>query len=257
MLRYKNISQSTLRVWNSTTEVYVSCSSTQGSLMAVQWLLFKASKRTIASPSITCVSCFTCTCVRSHSIAIDRVDVTAMIVVRTLVDIWEHKINGNIRNRCYFMVREWVRFLFTSCEESQTKERDKGEWVSDSSKPESIKIVQRNQHWSNLFIVFVLIDIRKVLLLHYRSRDKINTNTTIAERDIITTSNITYILQRFLKCLNLLSISPRKSENLIFKSYISHNTTSLNVQWECSNTFRTVKTYQVQTCTKFQEKSLN
>ena len=158
---------------------------------------------------------------------------------------------------CHFMVREWVRFLFTSCEESQTKERDKGEWVSDSSKPESIKIVQRNQPWSNLFIVFVLIDIRQVLLLHYRSRDKINTNTTIAERDIITTSNITYILQLFLKCLNLFSISPRKSENLIFKSYISHNTTSLNVQWECSNTFRTVKTYQVQTCTKFQEKSLN
>ena len=225
--------------------------------MAVQWLLFKTSKRTIASPPITCVSCFTCACVRSHSIATDRVDVTAMIVVRTLVDIWEHKINRNIRNRCYFMVREWVRFLVTSCEESQTNERDKGAWVSDSSQPENIKIVQRNQPWRNLFIAFVLIDKTKVLLLHYRSRDKINTNTTIAERDIITTSNITYILQLFLKCLNLFSISPRKSENLIFKSYISHNTTSLNVQWECSNTFRTVKTYQVQTCTKFQEKSLN
>ena len=64
------------------------------------------------------------------------------------------------------MVREWVRFLFTSCEESQTNERDKGEWVSDSSKPENIKIVQRNQPWSNMFIVFVLIDITKVLLLH-------------------------------------------------------------------------------------------
>ena len=234
MLRYKNISQSTLRVWNSTTKVHVLCSSTQGSLMAAHWLLFKTSKRTIASPSISCVSCFTCACVRSHSIATDRVDVTAMIVVRTLVGIWKHRITRNIRNRCYFMVREWVRFLFTSCEESQTKERDKGEWVSDSSKPESIKIVQRNQPWSNLFIVFVLIDIRKVLLLHYRSRNK-----------------------NEMKCLNLFSISPRKSENLIFKSYISHNTTSLNVQWECSNTFRTVKTYQVKTCTKFQEKSLS
>ena len=162
----------------------------QGSLIAVHWLLFKTSKRTIASPSISCVSCFTCACVRSHSIATDRVDVTAMIVVRTLVGIWKHRITRNIRNRCYFMVREWVRFLFTSCEESQTKERDKGEWVSDSSKPESIKIVQRNQPWSNSFIVFVLIDIRKVLLLHYRSRDKINTNTTTAERDIITTSKM-------------------------------------------------------------------
>ena len=190
MLRYKNISQSTLRVWNSTTKVYVLSRSTQGSLMALQWLLFKASKRTIASPPITCVSCFTCACVRSHSIATDRVDVTAMIVVRTLVDIWEHKINRNIRNRCYLMVREWVRFLFTSCEESQTNERDKGGWVSDSSQPENIKIVQRNQPWSNLFIVFVLIDRTKVLLLHYRSRDKINTNTAIAERDIITTSNM-------------------------------------------------------------------
>ena len=190
MLRYKNISQSTLRVWNSTTKVYVLCRSTQGSLMAVQWPLFKTSKRTIASPPITCVSCFTCACVRSHSIATDRVDVTAMIVVRTLVDIWEHKINRNIRNRCYLMVREWVRFLFTSCEESQTNERDKGAWVSDSSQPENIKIVQRNQPWSNLFIVFVLIDRTKVLLLHYRSRDKINTNTAIAERDIITTSNM-------------------------------------------------------------------
>ena len=182
--------------------MYVLCISTQGSLIAVHWLLFKTSKRTIASPFISCVSCFTCACVRSHNIATDRVDVTAMIVVRTLVGIWKHRITWNIRNRCYFMVREWVRFLFTSSEESQTKERDKGEWVSDSSKPESIRIVQRNQPWSNLFIVFVLIDIRKVLLLHYRSRDKINTNTTIAERDIITTSNITYILQRFLKCLN-------------------------------------------------------
>ena len=60
------------------------------------------------------------------------------------------------------MAREWVRILFTSCEESQTKERDKGEWVSDSSKPENIKIVQRNQPWSNLFTVFVPIDITKV-----------------------------------------------------------------------------------------------
>ena len=185
MLRYKNISQSTLRVWNSTTKVHVLCSSTQGSLMAAHWLLFKTSKRTIASPSISCVSCFTCACVRSHSIATDRVDVTAMIVVRTLVGIWKHRITRNIRNRCYFMVREWVRFLFTSCEESQTNERDKGEWVSDSSKPENIKIVKRNQPWSNLFIVFVLIDITQVLLLHYRPRD-----TTIAERDIITTSDI-------------------------------------------------------------------
>ena len=133
----------------------------QGSLIAVHWLLFKTSQRTIASPSISCVSCFTCACVRSHSIATDRVDVTAMIVVRTLVGIWKHRITRNIRNRCYFMVREWVRFLFTSCEESQTKERDKGEWVSDSSKPESIKIVQGNQPWSNSFIVFVLIDIYK------------------------------------------------------------------------------------------------
>ena len=190
MLRYKNISQSTLRVWNSTTKVHVLCSSTQGSLMAAHWLLFKTSKRTIASPSISCVSCFTCACVRSHSIATDRVNVTAMIVVRTLVDIWEHKINRNITNKCYFMVREWVRFSFTTCEESQTNERDKGAWVSDSSQPENIKIVQRNQPWSNLFIVFVLIDITKVLLLHYRSRDKINTNTTIAERDIITTSKM-------------------------------------------------------------------
>ena len=165
--------------------------------MAVHWLLFKTSKRTIASPSITSVSCFTCACIRSHSIATDCVDVAAMIVVRTLVGIWKHRITRNIRNRCYFMVREWVRFLFTSCEESQTKEQDKGEWVSDSSKPESIKIVQGNQQWSNLFIVFVLIDIRKVLLLHYRSRDKINTNTAIAERDIITTSNITLYFNVF------------------------------------------------------------
>lgn len=172
--------------------MYVLYSSTQGSLIAVHWLLFKTSKRTSAIPPISCVSCFTCACIRSHSIATDRVDVTAMIVVRTLVGIWKNKITRNniIRNRCYFMVREWVRFLFTSCEESQTRERDKGERVSDSSKPENIKIVQRNQPWSNLFIVFVLIDITKVLLLHYRSRDKINTNTTIAERDIITTSNM-------------------------------------------------------------------
>ena len=172
MLRYKNISQSTLRVSNSTTKMYVLCRSTQGSLMAVQWLLFKTSKRTIASPPITCVSCFTCACVRSHSIVTDRVDVTAMTVVRTLVDIWEHNMNRNIRNRCYLMVREWVRFLFTSCAESQTNERDKGAWVSDSSQPENIKIVQRNQPWSNLFILFVLMDRTKVLLLHYRSRDK-------------------------------------------------------------------------------------
>ena len=150
--------------------------------MAVQWLLFKTSKRTIASPPISSVSCFTCACVRSHSIATDRVDVTAMTVVWTLVGIWKHKITRNIRNRCYFMVREWVRFLFTSCEESQTNELDKGERVSDSSKPENIKIVQRNQPWSNLFIVFVLIDITKVLLLHYRSRDKINKHNDCGAR---------------------------------------------------------------------------
>ena len=167
----------------------------------------------------------------------------------TLLEIWEIDVTS-------WFVSEYD-FCSRVVKNQKQNERDKGAWVSDSSQPENIKIVQRNQPWSNLFIVFVLIDITKVLLLHYRSRDKINTNTTIAERDIITTSNITYILQRFLKCLNLFSISPRKSENLIFKSYISHNTTSLKVQWECSNTFRTVKTYQVQTCTKFQEKSLN
>ena len=42
----------------------------------------------------------------------------------------------------YFMVGERVRFLFTSCGESQTNER--------------IKIVHANQPWSNLFIIKAL-----------------------------------------------------------------------------------------------------
>ena len=43
--------------------------------------------RTIARPSIACVSCFTGACVGSHSIATHRIDVTAVRVCRALVDI--------------------------------------------------------------------------------------------------------------------------------------------------------------------------
>ena len=56
----------------------------------------------------------------------------------------------------YFMVGEHVRFLFTSCEESQTNE-----WAQRTSEfairhNKWIFIVQANQPWSNLFIIFVL-----------------------------------------------------------------------------------------------------
>ena len=100
----------------------------------------------------------------------------------TLLEIWEIDVTS-------WFVSEYD-FCSRVVKNHKQNERDKGAWVSDSSQPENIKIVQRNQPWSNLFIVFVLIDITKVLLLHYRSRDKINTNTAIAERDIITTSNM-------------------------------------------------------------------
>ena len=42
---------------------------------------------TIARPSIACVSCVTGACVVSHSIATQRIDVTAVRVCRALVDI--------------------------------------------------------------------------------------------------------------------------------------------------------------------------
>ena len=55
--------------------------------------------------------------------------------------------------RDYFMVGECVRFLFTSCEESQTNE-----WAQRTSEfailhNKWIKIVQANQPWSYLFIL--------------------------------------------------------------------------------------------------------
>ena len=66
--------------------------------------------------------------------------------------------NGNsllhiYRERDYFMVGEGVRFLFTSCEESQTNE-----WAQRTSEfailhNKWIKIVQANQPWSYLFIL--------------------------------------------------------------------------------------------------------
>ena len=54
--------------------------------------------------------------------------------------------------RDYFMVGECVRFLFTSCEESQTNE-----WAQRTSEfailhNKWIKIVQANQPWSNLYL---------------------------------------------------------------------------------------------------------
>ena len=57
------------------------------------------------------------------------------------------------RYRDYFMVGECVRFLFTSCEESQTNE-----WAQRTSEfailhNKWIKIVQANQPWSYLFIL--------------------------------------------------------------------------------------------------------
>ena len=42
---------------------------------------------TSACPSISCVSCFTCACVRSHGIVTDRIGVTAVRVGGALVDI--------------------------------------------------------------------------------------------------------------------------------------------------------------------------
>ena len=43
---------------------------------------------TSASVSISCESCFTCACVRSHSITTHRIDVTAVRVGRAFVDIY-------------------------------------------------------------------------------------------------------------------------------------------------------------------------
>ena len=48
---------------------------------------------TSACPSISCVSCFTCACVRSHGIVTDRIGVTAVRVGGALVDICMRKWN--------------------------------------------------------------------------------------------------------------------------------------------------------------------
>ena len=153
------------------------------------------------------------------------------------------------------MVRECVPIFIHELRRIwQTNERGMGEWVSNSSKPENKDRIK--EPTVKYFVKFICTDrYNKVLLLHYQSRDKINTKTTISERHIFTTINMIVSFNIFEMFKFVFDNS--KSENLIFKSYISHNTTSLNVQWECSSTFKTVKTYQVQTCTKFQEKSLS
>ena len=46
---------------------------------------------TSARPSISCVSCFTCACVRSHGIVTDRIGVTTVRVGGALVDICMRK----------------------------------------------------------------------------------------------------------------------------------------------------------------------
>ena len=48
---------------------------------------------TSACPSISCVPCFTCACVRSHGIVTDRIGVTAVRVGGALVDICMRKWN--------------------------------------------------------------------------------------------------------------------------------------------------------------------
>ena len=60
----------------------------------------KRSKRlTSACSSISWISCFTCACIRSKSIATHRIDATAMVVGRTLVDIWEDVVKLGVKMR--------------------------------------------------------------------------------------------------------------------------------------------------------------
>ena len=60
----------------------------------------KRSKRlTSACSSISWISCFTCACIRSKSIATHRIDATAMGVGRTLVDIWEDVVKLGVKMR--------------------------------------------------------------------------------------------------------------------------------------------------------------
>ena len=56
-----------------------------------RWKEHKRLFLTSAGVSIACVSCFTWACVRSHIIATHRINVTAVRVGRTLVDIWRKK----------------------------------------------------------------------------------------------------------------------------------------------------------------------
>ena len=53
-----------------------------------QTFLITLKRLTSAGVSISCESCFTCACVRSHSITTHRIDVTAVRVGRAFVDIY-------------------------------------------------------------------------------------------------------------------------------------------------------------------------
>ena len=53
-----------------------------------QTFSIRLKRLTSAGVSISCESCFTCACVRSHSITTHRIDVTAVRVGRAFVDIY-------------------------------------------------------------------------------------------------------------------------------------------------------------------------
>ena len=72
----------------------------------------KRSKRlTSACSSISWISCFTCACIRSKSIATHRIDATAMGVGRTLVDIWEDVVKLGVKMRDFAYA--WVQLSVT------------------------------------------------------------------------------------------------------------------------------------------------
>ena len=72
---------------------------------------------TSACPSLSCVPCFTCACVRSHGLVTDRIGVTTVRVGGALVDICMRKWNctrlKSHGDYIYLIVYTWSLFYLT------------------------------------------------------------------------------------------------------------------------------------------------
>ena len=81
-----------------------------------QTFSIRLERLTSAGVSISCESCFTCACVRSHSITTYRINVTAVRVGRAFVDIYKQIFCYNYNNLKASSLHTYIIFIIFTIE---------------------------------------------------------------------------------------------------------------------------------------------